>query len=78
MLVKQNIVEHQKREGQDRGRAENVQGIGQRNEAPFRGGQIENVTNDHAERDEPRQDAKQKRQTDEEKIALETKIEARQ
>ncbi len=67
-----NIVEHHKPERQYRGRAQNIQRIRQRNEAPFRGGQTECVTDHHTERGEQGQDAQQNRQTIEESVTLET------
>src|ERR1700704_6774324 len=57
----ENVIDNQQRDGQHRSRAQNIQGIRQRNKAPFRGGQIEGVTNDNAKRDEIRKNARQKR-----------------
>jgi hypothetical protein len=56
-----DIVHHQQRQRQYRGRTQDVQRIRQRNEPPFRRGQIADVTDHHAERDEIGQDAQQKR-----------------
>jgi hypothetical protein len=70
------IVEHDKPQRQHRGRAHDVQRIGQRNKAPLRGGQPEGVTNHYAENDKVRQDAQKKRDAIPEQIAFEAKIEA--
>ena len=58
----QDVVQHQQRNGQHRGRAQDVEGIRQRDEAPFSGGEIEEITNRDAEREEVRQDAQHQRQ----------------
>ena len=72
------IVQHHQRERQHVRDAKNVQRIRQRNETPFRGGQVEEVADHDAEGDEIRQDAQQQRQTIEKGIAFETQIEARE
>ena len=53
----QDVVEHQQRQRQHRGDAQDVEGIRQRDEAPFGGGEVEKVTDDKAERQKIRQDA---------------------
>src|SRR6202022_1641757 len=58
----ENVIENQHRNGQHRSRAQNIQRSRQRNEAPFRGGEIEGVANGNAKRDEIRKNAQQKRQ----------------
>ena len=78
-LDDENVVEHQQRDRQHRRHAQDVQRVRQRNEAPFRRGQVEEVADDHAEREEVGQDPQQQRQAVEERVAsLETQIEARQ
>src|SRR5665213_1770422 len=73
-----NVIEQQQRKRQHAGDAKNIQGVGQRNETPLRGGEIEEIADHHAEGDEIRQDAEQQRQTFEKGIAFETQIETRQ
>src|SRR5277367_932577 len=72
----EDIVEHQQREGQHRSRAQDVQRVRQRNETPFGRGELEEITDDDAERDEPRHDPQQQRQPLPEHVAFETQIEA--
>src|SRR5258708_38911556 len=71
----ENVVKYQKRHGQHRRRAQNIQRVRQRNEAPFGGGEIESVADDHAERDEIGKDAQQQRKAIEEKLAFKPQIE---
>ena len=75
----EGIVQHEQRDRQDGRHAQDVQCVRQRNEAPFRRRQIEDVADDHAEGDEEWQDAQQQRQAGEEGLAsLETQVEAGQ
>src|ERR1700737_1432412 len=55
----ENVIENQQRNGQHRSRAQNIQPIRQRNEAPFRSCEIEGVANDAAKRDEIGKNARQ-------------------
>ncbi len=71
----ENIVQHEQREGKYGGYAQDVQRVGQRNEPPFGRGQMEEETNDDAERDEIGQDAKQQRQTVGQEFAFEAQKE---
>ena len=73
----QDVVEHQERERQYRRGAQDVQPVGQRNETPFRGGQIAEVADHDAEHEKVRQDAQQQGHADIEiVVAVETQIEA--
>ena len=56
------IVQHQQRQRQHGRDAQDVERVRQRDEPPFRRGQIEDVADDDAERDEIGQDAQQQRQ----------------
>ncbi len=70
------VVQHHERKRQDARDAHDVQRIGQRNEAPFCGGQFEEIAHNHAEDDEIRQDAQEQRHAIPEQVALESQIEA--
>ena len=72
----EGIVQHDERDRQNGRHAQDVQRIGERNETPFRRRQVENVTDDDAERDEERQNAQQQRQAGIEGLAsVKSKIE---
>src|SRR6516165_3299707 len=56
-----NVVEHHQCQGEHRGYAQNVEGIRQRKESPFRGGQIEEIADQNAEGQKIGQQAQQRR-----------------
>ena len=72
------VIQHHQRNRQHCRDAQDVERIGQRDETPFGGSQIEEIADHHAEGDEPGQNAQQQRQAVGEKIALEPQIETRQ
>ena len=75
----EGVVQHDQRDRQNGRHAQNIEGIRQRNEAPFGRRQVEDEADDDAERDEERHDLQQQRQAGEESLAsLEAQIEARQ
>jgi hypothetical protein len=55
----EGIVQHDERDRQNTRHAQDVQRIGERNETPFRGRQVEDVTDYDAEDDKERQNAQQ-------------------
>ena len=65
-LENENIIEDHERHRQHGRHAQDVQRVRQRNEAPFRRRQVEQVTNDDAECDEEGKDPQQQRQAGEE------------
>ncbi len=72
----EDVVEREKGDGEHRGDADDVQRIGQRDEAPLRRRQVEDVEDDHAEGEEIGQDLQQQRQAGREVLAtLEAQIE---
>ncbi len=72
----QDVIEHEKPNGQHGRHAQDVEGIRQRDETPFGGGEIEDVTNDDAEQQKVRQHAQQQRQPLPELLAaLEAQVE---
>ncbi len=74
-----NIIQNHQRERQNRRHAQDIEGIGQRDEAPLRRRQFEDVANHDAEHDEIRQHPQQQRQTGEEGVAsLEAQVKTRE